>query len=389
MTAPTRLPNPFRPGFARTPPVLVGRQAVLGAAWEALNVAALDGITPRELVLVGPRGVGKTVTLHEIASLAAETQSWPTVHVEVHPRAPFTPELVDGLGRAAHLLDHETQRRARTLRVKEARLSAGIFGVGAETTLEVVPSQKHVASAMALSNALTVAADVAIRQGAGLVITMDEIQLASRNELALLGAVLQQNADKNWPLVIVLAGLPTIRAPRRSVTYLERAEWHELGMVTDDQAVTALVGPALTAHRPMDADAAAILADAAGGYPYAIQVLGHHAWRASTGSSRIQAAHARKAVADANQDMSAGLYAGRWADATDKERGYLTALASLIVAGAPTGGGDVARALGVGVKDVSYLRDNLLKKGTLYTVGRRLRLVTPGMAEWVLSQTQD
>ena len=70
-----RTPNPYRPGFNQAPAVLAGRDQVLAGALEALEVAAFDGRTPRPLLLVGPRGVGKTVTLGEIASLAAERHS--------------------------------------------------------------------------------------------------------------------------------------------------------------------------------------------------------------------------------------------------------------------------------------------------------------------------
>ena len=65
-----RQPNPYRPGFNQAPDVLVGRDEVLAAAREALDVAALDGRTPRPLVLVGSRGVGKTVLLGQIAAEA-------------------------------------------------------------------------------------------------------------------------------------------------------------------------------------------------------------------------------------------------------------------------------------------------------------------------------
>ncbi|MDQ4009025.1 MAG: ATP-binding protein, partial [Actinomycetota bacterium] len=61
--AETRMPNPYRPGFNQPPVVFAGRTDVLDGTREALQVAAYDGRTPRPVVLVGPRGVGKTVTL--------------------------------------------------------------------------------------------------------------------------------------------------------------------------------------------------------------------------------------------------------------------------------------------------------------------------------------
>ena len=43
-----------------------------------------------------------------------------------------------------------------------------------------------------------------------------------------------------------------------------------------------------------------------------------------------------------------------------------------------------ARGIGLATaKELSYLRDRLLKKGTLVAVGRTLRFPVPGMAAWI------
>ena len=40
-------------------------------------------------------------------------------------------------------------------------------------------------------------------------------------------------------------------------------------------------------------------------------------------------------------------------------------------------------------KAVSYLRDRLIKKGTLLVESRSLRFPTPGMAAWIRATTTD
>jgi hypothetical protein len=374
---PRRAPNPYRPGFNQAPARLVGRDAVIAAATEALEIAALDGRTPRPLLLVGPRGVGKTVSLGEIASLAGQEHGWPTVAVELRPGTPFTPELVERLQAAATLLGQATVEKSGRLSVSGGKVTARVFGVGGEVH---VRHAQDGPAAVPLDEALTAAAEAAVACGGGLVVTVDELQLADRAELANLAAVLQQHVGDHWPLVVAGAGLPSLRERDRSVTYLERGEWHELGLLDRADTVEALTGPAADAGRPMDEEAAKVLADASGGYPYAIQVLGHHAWRASHGQGRIEGEHARAALAAAQRDLSAGLYASRWNDASPKEREYLAALARLPEG---SGGGDVARKLGEPTSKVSYLRDRLIKKGTLFPERGALRFLVPGMAQWV------
>lgn len=382
MPSPARQQNPYRPGFNQAPARLVGRDAVLAAAREALEVAALDGRTPRPLILVGPRGVGKTVSLGEISSLAAE-RSWPTVHVEVSPQTSFVPVLVERLKEATALLRQTTRRDRGRATVSGGKVSAHVFGVGGEVDVRRRPPRRPAAR---LDRSLAQAMEAALACDAGLVLTVDELQLADRAELGELTSTLQQHVPDDWPLVVAAAGLPSLRDPGRSVTYLERGEWHELGLLSPADTIAALTEPALAAGRLMSAAAADVLAEASGGYPYAVQVLGHHAWRASHGRRTITAEHASAAVTAAAKDLSAGLYAARWNDSALAEQDYLAALASLPEG---SGGGDVARALGKAPAQVSYLRHRLIKKGTIFPEGRALRFLVPGMAQWVSEHAED
>jgi hypothetical protein len=376
-----RVTNPYRPGFNAPPPAFVGRDRLLDAVREALAVAALDGRTPRPLVITGTRGVGKTVALGEAAALAAAEHAWPTVHVEVRPDRDFTPLLTERIVAAGRLLEHTTADDRRKPVVTGGRIGASALGVGAE--VEVQMERTSGGPVDPLEAALTTTMRVAMAEGAGLVITLDELQYAQRAELAGFTAILQERMGDNWPLVVLVAGLPSIREPRRSVTYLERGEWHELGLLTQDEAVRALAEPAEEAGRPMDDDAARLLADLSGGYPYAVQLYGHHAWRASTGSDRITRKHAIGAREGARRELEEGLYVARWNDASEREKEYLSAVARLLVGAGEATGGAVAAELGKASTEVSYLRDRLLKKGTLYAEGSRLSFITPGMAEWV------
>ncbi|GAA6526076.1 ATP-binding protein [Intrasporangium sp. DVR] len=376
-----RTANPFRPGFNAAPPAFVGRDRLLDAVREALAVAALDGRTPRPIVITGTRGVGKTVALGEAAVLAATDHGWPTVHVEVRPGRDFTPLLTERIVAAGHLLQHTTADDRRHPVVTGGRIGASALGVGGE--VEVHLERREPGPADPLEAALRGTMRVAMAEGAGLVLTLDEVQYAQRAELAGLTAILQEHMADGWPLVVLVAGLPSIREPRRTVTYLERGEWHELGLLTRDEAEQALREPAADAGRPLEPDATRELATASGGYPYAVQLYGHHAWRASAGSDRILREHAVAALGAARRELEEGLYVARWNDASEREREYLGAVARVLARTGEATGGAVAAELGKAATEVSYLRDRLIKKGTLYTEGPRLLFITPGMAEWV------
>lgn len=125
------------------------------------------------------------------------------------------------------------------------------------------------------------------------------------------------------------------------------------------------------------------LGEASGGYPYAIQLIGHHAWRASTGAATIDVRHVRTAIRNAHEELAAGLYVGRWEDSSEREREYLAALAGLSVANERVTGGMVAADLMKTTKAVSWVRDSLIHKGTIFAEGEAIRFAIPGMGDWL------
>lgn len=373
--------SPYRPGFNQAPMVLAGREEVLAAADEVVAIAALDRRMPQPLLLVGARGVGKTVLLAEIAARAGAAHGWPRVHVEVTPSTPFAPQLLESVARTVALLEGAPGRRR--LRTTDTVFRAGVAGVGAEVHLAREPAHEGDA-ALAIAGTLRGLAGRLMERNTGVVLTVDEAQLADREEMTRLAAALQEGTGRDWPLVVAIAGLRSIRDHRRMPSYFERAEWHELGSLDAGSTLKALAEPAATAGRPFEPAAAKQLAGETGGYPYAIQLYGHHAWRASSGKKRITLAAAREAARTASVQLERGLYAQRWAQASPREQQYLLALASQQAEGQPMTGGAVARRLGVTPAQLSQHRARLIEKGTLVAEGDTLSFAVPGMAAYVL-----
>ena len=378
-----RQANPYRPGFNQAPLVLAGRETVLAGAREALEVAAHDGRTPRPLILVGPRGLGKTVTLGEIAGIAEADYSWVTTRVEAKAGSSLIDELQRRLGAARTLLESQEPSVAKRRRTRVTGGHIGATAMGLEASLDFTTLD---AADEDLLTTLQRACEAAMaRPGAGILITLDELHNAESEAVGEFAASVQEAVGHHWPLVVAMAALPTLRTakgPRRLPTYLERAEWHVLDDLNDNEALDALIGPASQAGRPIHASAAKELLSISGGYPYAIQLAGHHAWRASHGHPEITRAHARAARPAIQAELET-LFQGRWDDASPKERGYLRALAELTLEGDAPGGAAVAGRLGEGTHAVSYLRDRLLKKGTIYADAGGLYFITPGMAKWI------
>lgn len=77
------LDSPYRPGFGVRPRVLAGRETLLArAAADLVAVRNSGTAAPSVTVYVGPRGLGKTVTLDEIADIA-ERQGFVVGHLRL------------------------------------------------------------------------------------------------------------------------------------------------------------------------------------------------------------------------------------------------------------------------------------------------------------------
>ena len=63
-------PNPFRPSFGNSPPVLAGRDELIEQFAEALDNG--PGAPGRATLYTGARGTGKTVMLNEAADVARQ-----------------------------------------------------------------------------------------------------------------------------------------------------------------------------------------------------------------------------------------------------------------------------------------------------------------------------
>jgi hypothetical protein len=387
----SRQPNPFRPGFAEPPLVLVGRDEVLEAADEALTIAVHDLYTPPPLLVVGSRGVGKTVILSEVARRAGVAHGWPRLRVEVTRARSLVQRLIYQAELVREVI--EQPPHGERMRLDEAVVRAQLLGLGAELHLRRGRAQRP--GTDALEAAFAQLAEAASNRQTGFVLTVDELHAAEMGEFGDFASLLQYATEARWPMVVIGAGLPSLREVTSdsdtypSLGYLERADWHELGLLTRQETMAALQGSAAQAGRPMDDDAASLLASASGGYPFALQVYGKHAWRASQGEESIKLPAARAALEPSRRELDRGLYSARWERASPREREYLQAVAHLAAGDAPVTGRAVADSLQADTRQVASYRARLISKGTLVAHGEVLEFAIPGMADYVRRRARE
>ena len=386
--------NPYTPGFGQRPLVVVGRERQLARGHETLlTVAGTGRASTSPLVLLGVRGIGKTVALGLLRD-DAEREGFVTVLVRLD-RVSSTAQLItSGVAeQIAPLAAQGASGHWRRFTELIAQLSidvsiAGVVTVGRRPT-ESEPDV--LTERQVLARSLISAAQIAREDGRpGLAVFIDEIQEARVNDLVVLVNALQDALTApDTPVAVFAAGLPDSPARLMAAgSFAERFEFTVLEPFDARQATAALVGPAVRVGVSWDAAAADLLAQESGGSPYLVQLFGDAAWRAGRPASGdvIGRADADAAIAAARESLQAGMFPGRWARCTDGERELLIAIATVADAEGVAASDAITAVLGKsGTPGWSRVRASLINKGYIVPRGRgKLGFSIAGFRDYVL-----
>ncbi len=387
--------NPYRPGAGRRPPVLAGREPELKAFEIVRRKAEEYGEGDRSWILNGLRGVGKTVLLNELLGQVSE-RGWIATKVEASAGTPLSVALSHALVNAMRTATgrHPIPKLRRLLGVFQAfsmkfNPATGTVSLGADIEMlnGVADSGRFGDDLAAL---FAILGETSASLGIGTLILVDELQEASGEELTAINTAVHSLAQgpAPHPVTFVGAGLPSLPAQLADATsYAERLyEYRPVGLLDERAARRALVGP--SADRNVEWDEAALDAalSLAGGYPYFLQAVGKHVWDAAR-TSPITTDDVAVGGEAARGEVDEGLYRSRWERATPAQKDLLRALAR-------TGNDDpvpiseLVTAMGKKrVSDLSVARNELIKKGLVYSPERGLLAFTvPGMSEFIARQ---
>ncbi|MDR1118083.1 MAG: ATP-binding protein [Bifidobacteriaceae bacterium] len=355
--------NPFKPSAGSDPPLLVGREALLDGFIESIEDG--PGAPGRATIFTGPRGVGKTVMLNAVAERVQAGHQWRVIHETA------TPGLLERLtARAAALAAPGGAGRPVT--------GLTVAGLGGISLAAPAPPVE-----LGLRDALGALLDGLESRGTGLLITLDEVHAPLRDELRQFAAVIQHLAREGRDVAVALAGLPSGVSDLLNdqvTTFLRRAERHVLGDVSLAEVRRAFE-QTVTAHGRSITGAALDMASAAtGGYPFMIQLVGYHVWRAGTGGG-IVLDDARAGVEAARSRLETLVHATAMADLSEVDREFLAAMAQDKDA-SPVDA--LAERMGRSASYVSVYRRRLIEAGLIAPAGRgRVRFALPFLGEYL------
>lgn len=379
--------NPYAPGAGQRPPELAGRDRELQQFAVVLERVAA-GRPDRSLVLSGLRGVGKTVLLNALRSLAVQ-RAWGTGKLEARPdqslRLPIAQAVHAALREVAHR--HRDPERVEAVTgvlkafalrtpLEERKAASRAAGAGQsrwQPPTDVEATKGRADSGDLETDLVELFSDVgslARDLGVGVALFVDEMQDIATAELAALCGACHEISQQGSPLVVVGAGLPHLPAAlAASKSYAERLfRYVAVDRLPREMAERAWTLPAADEDATYEPAALEELYRLTDGYPYFVQAYGKVVWDTAV-RTPITWADVVQAAPEAEGELAVGFFGARYDRATPAERDYMVAMADL---GEQVGDGavataDVARRLDRKPQSLSPARDGLIKKGLVYS----------------------
>jgi hypothetical protein len=362
------LRNPFSPGAGAPPPELAGRDEILEAARIALH-RIRAGRSEKSQMLLGLRGVGKTVLLNKIGELAEEI-GYHVVMLEAPEGQCLAEYLAPALKSTILRLDRIEKAKESVSRAVGAlrgfasafKVSIGEFSI-AVSEPPMADSGNLEVDLPALFLAVGQAAKAA---DSSVAILVDEVQYLKEADLRALITALHAIAQRGLPVVMFGAGLPQVAAMSgEAKSYAERLfDFPSVGQLGVIAARQAIVQPIRSEGAEINPDALDRIVSVTKGYPYFLQEWGKHTWNVAE-RFPITASDVTAASQSATDALDNSFFRVRFDRLTPREQGYLRAMAELGTG--PHRSGAIADALGRSVESTGPLRSGLIRKGMVWS----------------------
>ncbi len=363
--------NPYSPGAGTPPPELAGRDELREKVRVAIGRIRI-GNPAKSVLMVGLRGVGKTVLLDKMRQ-DAEASGVYTLKLEA-PEDRSLPALLAPQLRLI-LIKLSAVESAKAYATRGLRALAG-FAKALKVKFNDIEVGLDLEPEVGLADNGDLEGDLAVlleqvglaAQSAKTAVVMfiDELQYVKEPQFAALITALHRCAQAQLPVTVIGAGLPQLLARAgEAKSYSERLfDYPMVGPLSREDAQLAITRPAQAHGVTFLPEAIDEIYKDTQGYPYFLQMWSKYSWDVAQ-ESPICRADVLRARALTEADLDESFFKTRFERCTPSERRYLRAMASL--GAGPHRSGDIAAALGRSINTLGMVRSSLINKGMVWS----------------------
>lgn len=361
--------NPYRPGAGLTPTYIAGRDEDINSIEEMFIALTMNIPTP-SVVFSGLRGVGKTVLINKLQSIAEEKEIF-CRHIEVEERNDFISQIatcsqaflrkVSMKEKFAHLIQKPLDA------IKSLVVSFNPNDNTFSLSLQEMELYKSNSLTQSLTEVFVTIGETAYKTETPICFFIDEIQYMKQSELGALIAALHRANQLGYPIMIIGAGLPKIyKMLSEEKSYSERLFiYKEIGSLTKEQSYKAIVEPAKKLGTKYTEDAIMEIINITKGYPFFIQQMCQIVYK-NTNGKIIQKEHIIENLDTFFEVLDVGFFRVRYERCSDGEKKFIFAMVKCDEL--PCTISNIAKQLDKKVKTISPTRAQLINKGIVFPV---------------------
>ena len=361
--------NPYRPGAGLMPVYIAGRDEDIQNVSQMFDALTMD-IPTQSIIFSGLRGVGKTVLINKLQSIAEEKGIF-CKHIEIEERNDFISQIAECSQAFLRTVSAKEKFKHLIQKPLEAIKSLVVSFNPEDNSFSLSMQDRELYVSNNLTQTLTevfsTIGETAQKTETPICFFIDGIQYMKQNQLGSLIAALHRANQLGYPIMIIGAGLPKIyKMLSDEKSYSERLfMYKKIDSLTDEQSEKAIEEPAKKFNIIYAHEATNKIVEITKGYPFFIQQLCKIVYD-KTNKDVIELSDVENCIDEFLSSLDERFFKSRYERCAESDKKFIFAMVEC--GELPCTISNVAHNLNKTVGSISTTRAQLISKGIIYPV---------------------
>lgn len=361
--------NPYRPGAGLMPVYIAGRDEDINNVDQMFEALTMN-IPTQSIIFSGLRGVGKTVLINKLQSIAEEKGIF-CRHIEIEERNDFISQIAECSQAFLRKVSAKEKFKHLVQKPLEAIKSLVISFNPNDNTFSVSVQDRELYVSNNLTQSLTevfvTLGETAQKTETQICFFIDEIQYMKDEQLGSMIAALHRANQLGYPIMIVGAGLPKIyKMLSEEKSYAERLfVYKQIDSLTYEQSKKAIEEPAKKFGVSYTKEAIDRIVDITKGYPFFVQQLCQIVYK-NANENIIDKETVDLNIHNFLETLDDGFFKSRYERCAEGDKKFIFAMVKCNEL--PCTISNVAKNMKKNVSSISPTRAQLIAKGIIYSV---------------------